>query len=1147
MKFSGERFVPQETDNELAIEHMQRYHSIIELVKGKVILDAASGEGYGSFLLSQHAKKVIGMDISSEAVTHSKITYKKDNLSYIQGSVEDLPFEDHSIDVVVSFETIEHVNQDIQKQFLSEIKRVLTVDGILIMSTPDKYIYTDLPGYFNKFHVKEFYKEEFHQFLNNYFSFVEFYNQKFEVFSIIANSNSSKLSKISLDSNEEMNHGKYIIAVCSNSQVANIDLSSIVANKQLELLRQRILTLQEEVEARNAHIHLLDQQILEKNQQIIEKDKQILEVDYLKQQVGFYKDELVHVKNENKLFLTQIQLQNQSFDKAINITNSLDQQLKENSEKLTSLESKVFAMQQELEAKAALIREFSTVHNTINSQIETYTNRQEIISNNFNEIDAIINNQKAHIEQLLEEERKLNNILQSGGWRALNKYYGLRDKIFPNNSKRRVLAKLTFKALKNPKQLLKKINKQNFKKLNYYLHTDDPAMIENRIDNYFERHEETPSTKIVLFDKSDISQKLVFENCDNPTVSIVIPVYNQFHYTYVCLKSILENSTDVNYEIIIADDMSQDETINIVQYAENITVVRDGTNRGFLLNCNNAAKYANGKYVLFLNNDTNVQKDWLSHLVTLIESDTTIGMVGSKLIYPDGRQQEAGGIIWSDASGWNYGRLDDPEKSEYNYVKEVDYISGAAIMIRKDLWNEIGGFDERYVPAYYEDSDLAFEVRKRGYKVVLQPKSVVVHFEGISHGTDEGTGIKSYQVKNKEKFVQKWGQVLKDEHFNNAEHVFWARDRSRNKKNILVIDHYVPHYDKDAGSRTVYQYIKLFIDLGFNVKFVGDNFFRHEPYTSELQTMGVEVLYGDWYASHFTDWLKLNGQYFDYTYLNRPHISIKYIDQIKKFTKSKVFYYGHDLHYMRELREYDLTKNEELLKSSDEWRTIENSLISKADVVYYPSQVEVNEVKAHFPNISVRAIPGYIYDSFPDEVSIPFDERQNLLFVGGFGHKPNIDAVLWFAKEIFPFIAEGIPGIKWYIVGSNPPDTIKGMESSHIKVTGYVSDEELCGFYKSCKLVVVPLRYGAGVKGKVIEALYHQIPIITTTIGSEGLQNAERYLIESDDPKEFAKYVIDIYNNPEVLLEMSQKSREFVETYYSKESVLKLIAEDFKI
>ena len=235
--------------------------------------------------------------------------------------------------------------------------------------------------------------------------------------------------------------------------------------------------------------------------------------------------------------------------------------------------------------------------------------------------------------------------------------------------------------------------------------------------------------------------RLKFEQVENPTVSIIIPVYNQIHYTYACLLSILEHTKDVSYEVIIADDVSTDATEHLSEYAEGLVICRNSTNQGFLRNCNNAARHARGKYVMFLNNDTQVTENWLSSLVQLIESDPSIGMVGSKLVYPDGRLQEAGGIIWSDGSGWNYGRLDNPDKPEYNYVKDVDYISGAAILLSNELWNQIGGFDTRFAPAYCEDSDLAFEVRKAGYRVVYQPKSRVIHFEGVSNGADvQGTG-----------------------------------------------------------------------------------------------------------------------------------------------------------------------------------------------------------------------------------------------------------------------------------------------------------------------------------------------------------------------------------------------------------------------
>lgn len=215
---------------------------------------------------------------------------------------------------------------------------------------------------------------------------------------------------------------------------------------------------------------------------------------------------------------------------------------------------------------------------------------------------------------------------------------------------------------------------------------------------------------------------LLFELPDEPLVSIIIPAYNQFDYTYHCLESIQKHSGDVAYEILLADDGSTDLTRDIETLVTGIRVIRNEGNLRFLKNCNHAAEQAKGKYLLFLNNDTQVQADWLRPLVDRMESGASVGMAGSKLVYPDGHLQEAGGIFWKDASAWNYGHMQNPEDPEYNYVKDADYISGASILIRGSLWEEIGGFDERFAPAYYEDADLAFEVRKHGYRVVYQPK-----------------------------------------------------------------------------------------------------------------------------------------------------------------------------------------------------------------------------------------------------------------------------------------------------------------------------------------------------------------------------------------------------------------------------------------
>lgn len=639
-----------------------------------------------------------------------------------------------------------------------------------------------------------------------------------------------------------------------------------------------------------------------------------------------------------------------------------------------------------------------------------------------------------------------------------------------------------------------------------------------------------------IFTKIDINQNLIVPIFEKPKVSIIIPAYNQADYTYNTVFSIIESNPKTSYEIIIADDKSPDiQARELNKTIKNVKFFTNEENLGFTKNCNKGAKFASGEFVLFLNNDTFVVENWLDSLVELIESNDKMGMVGSKLVYPDGRQQEAGGIIWNDASGWNFGRLDNPMKSEYNYVKEVDYMSGASIMLSKKLWEEIGGFDERYAPAYFEDSDLAFEVRKHGYKVMFQPKSIVVHFEGISHGTDTGSGIKAYQVKNKEKFIEKWKNELEINQFSNAENVFLARDRSRDKKHILIIDHYVPHFDQDAGSRTIFGYIKLFLSNNYSVSFIGDNYYKHEPYSSILEQMGVEILYGSYYKNNHKIWLNENLKYFDYVFINRPHITEKYIDVIKDYSKVKILYYGHDLHFLRDYREYILTNNEEKLIQSNYWKKIELELMSKVDVALYPSVTEVEEIKKINSEIEVKAIPAYLFEDF-HVIERNIKSTKNVMFVGGFAHTPNIDAVLWFVNNVWDEIKKELPSVKFYIIGSKPTKDILSLASEDIIVTGFVSDDELKNYYKSTRIAVVPLRYGAGIKGKVVEALYEQIPIITTSVGSEGLFDAENYMTIEDDANNFACKLIQMYNDEEKLFELSQSGKDYCSNYFSYES-----------
>jgi len=751
----------------------------------------------------------------------------------------------------------------------------------------------------------------------------------------------------------------------------------------------------------------------------------------------------------------------------------------------------------------------------------------------------------AKIKSALSDTLKNEDLLRIKSLHTWN--WRIRDLVIPCNSRRRLFTKLIYKMVNNPVTILENFNSMRIRKFIYYLKTEGIIGVSQRMEEYL-KNTKIDSVKldimhVFLIQKINECEKLEFPKVESPIVSIIIPVYNQFSYTYHCLHSILKNSGNVPYEVIVANDGSTDLTTKIEDVVENVVVINNDQNMHFLRNCNHAAKHAKGKYILFLNNDTQVQANWLTTLVDLIERDSTIGMVGSKLVYQDGRLQEAGGIIWKDAAAWNYGRLSNPNNPEFNYVKEVDYISGASIMIQKELWKKIGGFDELYAPAYYEDVDLAFEIRRQGYKVMYQPQSMVVHFEGISNGTDTTNGQKSFQIKNKEKFYEKWNNVLKKEHFSNGENVFSARDRSKDRKTILVIDHYVPTFDKDAGSRCLYMYIKLFVKRGMRVIFIGDNYAVNEPYTSCLQQLGVEVLYGEDYSKNWLKWLQINGSKIDYVYTLRAHISIKYIDYLKKYTKAKIIYFNVDMQDLRLYRQYEITGNDVYLKQAKEAEKLERFISEKADVLHVVSTYEEKLLNERFPSKLVRTIPIYIYENLelsPRNISV----TSGILFVGGFQHQPNVDAVLWFYENIFPELLKHQPNLIWYIVGSKPPESIKVLNGEHIVVTGYVSDEELSEYYAKCRLAVMPLAFGAGVKGKVVEAAYYGIPMVTTLIGIEGLSREEDAFIVADMDATMINTILKVYTDDNELQKLSNNERKFIRNHFSLECADRVIEMD---
>jgi len=729
-------------------------------------------------------------------------------------------------------------------------------------------------------------------------------------------------------------------------------------------------------------------------------------------------------------------------------------------------------------------------------------------------------------------EQELNELRDSRSWRLTRpiRFFGWAMRGLRKKSRTafHVFSKAVYHKLPFPPQIKWKLRKQFYQALS----KSDTLVASSPI----------PVPLNPFIDEKQIwsdfeSNHLRLDTVKNPKVSIIIPVFGKCNYTYQCLKSIAENTVGIDYEVIIVDDFSADRTEEMLSLVSGIRVIRNKNNQGFIFSRNVGAKQARGEYLVFLNNDTVVTAGWLKELVDTFKIFPDVGLVGAKLLHPDGRLQEAGGIVWRDASVWNYGRLGDPNKPEYNYLREVDYCSGTCIMVPKTLFADLGGFDERYVPAYCEDADLAFQIRQKGFKVLYQPLSCVVNFEGISSGTDLSSGVKKYQIVNQEKFQKKWAEVLKN-HRQNGENPDYEKERNVQKR-ILVIDACTLTPDQDSGSLDTFNHIKIFQSLGYKVTFIPDNLVYVDHYTADLQRIGVECLYQPYIGSVATH-LEKHGLKYDVVMLYRPHVAEPHIENVRKYCpQAKIIFETVDLHYVREQRQAQIEDNEAMAERASITKRRELDVAAKADCTIVLSPIEKELLLRENPQLRVALVrpPRYIHGS-----DRPFEKRADILYVGGFQHLPNVDAVLFFVKEIFPHIQKRLGKIKFYVIGSKVPQSILQLASDSVVIMGHVKDISPC--FGRCRISVAPIRYGAGVKGKILSALGHGLPSVATSMACEGmgLEHGKDILI-ADEPEKFAEAVEVLYLNCELWQTISRNGLDTIKKGYSFEVVREKLRE----
>ena len=615
-----------------------------------------------------------------------------------------------------------------------------------------------------------------------------------------------------------------------------------------------------------------------------------------------------------------------------------------------------------------------------------------------------------------------------------------------------------------------------------------------------------------------------------PLVSVLIPVYGQHETTFACLKSIAEHRPHRSFEVIVMDDCSPEPAAVALAQVSGIRIIRNDTNLGFIGNVNAASTHARGQWLIILNNDTIVRHGALDALLDTFDAHQNVGLVGAKLLNADGSLQEAGGIVWRDGSAWNWGRGQHRDDPRFNFVRDADFCSGAALAISRELFAEMGGFDAHYGPAYYEDADLAFRVRARGLRVVYQPTAEIFHIEGVSHGRDESSGVKAYQVTNAKKFFERWQQTLAAHRENAAEPDLEAHRTSRS--NILIVEACMITPDQDAGSVRMLNLLRILRDEGHHVTFIADNLDGNPKYAAMLTRMGIEVLHGQ-YAGSVRKVLRDRGSSLDAIVFCRYYIATQYVNSVRSLApKAQIIFDTVDLHFVREEREAQLLGNAAMVRSAALTRAKELSVIEKSDITIVVSDAEKALLAKIKPSARVDIVS---LINTPISIGAPFAERSGILFIGGFRHSPNVDAIKWYVSEVFPIVQKMLPDVVTTVVGSNMPDEIAALRQDGLLILGFVEDTD--PLLRAARVSIAPLRYGAGIKGKINEAMNYGIPVVATECAVEGMQLVDGCdVLVADDAISFAQAIVRAHTDSGLWDTLSVAGRANVRAHFSPDA-----------
>jgi GT2 family glycosyltransferase/glycosyltransferase involved in cell wall biosynthesis len=611
--------------------------------------------------------------------------------------------------------------------------------------------------------------------------------------------------------------------------------------------------------------------------------------------------------------------------------------------------------------------------------------------------------------------------------------------------------------------------------------------------------------------------RIRFPSVDRPRASILILAWRQRDYLLACLRTLRERLVaSVPCEVVVLFNAASDEVEDAVRSTvDGVVFLKSAVNLGFAGGCNLAATAARGKYLVLLNDDTLVEPGWLDWLLECADANPAAGAVCSCVLFPDGRLQEAGSVIWNDGSTMPVGRGAPADSVAWHFVRQVDYGSACSLLVRRSTWEAVGGMDADYHPAYYEDVDLCLGIRALGQRILFEPRSRVRHQESVS---SESTYKSFLFRRNQRKLVEKWSRELAFQEppgprSNEAlvRAVWLARGCPRR---ILMIDDRVPDSALGSGFGRMLEGAIELSSHGYAVSVFPTGEMSWP--SDRLISAGIGIVEED-LAQH----LARPYVSYDAVIVSRPHNFCRLNAIVREHQPQAPLVYDCEALFGRRLaRQAQLSTTESdrltLEAHAEAMRDLEERIAREADMLVTVSREEADtltRVQGHCP-IDV------ILPAEPDVrvTSRSVAERRDIGYVAGWlagPTSPNADGLRWFVKEILPRIKVSCPWVRLRVTGGRVPADVRSLADPNVVFEGEVSD--LDAFYDGLRVAVAPLRFGAGVKVKTVQAIQHGVPIVATAIGAEGIDAAELPAIDvADDPETFANLVVCLLTDPVV-------------------------------